>query len=557
MACDPQSAATEWLSSLTFAINSGEALQVSKLFLPTAGCAIFLSLPGTTVPIPATPDVGVELAFTFECRHGHARAHARLLRDPNGAFKALSLFVDLADLAGYEEVPTMPLRDDLTGTGRDMQTEFEDWVQEVETEPYVLIVGAGQTGLNIAARLKQMKIRALVIDRNARIGDTWRNRYPTLTLHTIKRHHTLLYHPYPDNWPEYTPRDKLADWLELYATIQDLVVWTSAEFKGRPTYDHDSKDWDVTVIREGFEVKLRPAHIILATGTLGEPNVPDVPGMEHFAGEVLHSHEFPGAAPFVGKRVIVVGAGNSSIDVCQDLVLRGAQAVTMIQRSSTCVMSRDYIGRMQRAGFPEGIPLDVADFKFSSFPLGLLRKLMIADQQSAWDAEKELHDKLRKGGVKLNMGPEGQGLPILVTERGTGYWLDKGGADLIAEGKIRVKSGISVDKFTEQSVLLSDGSELEADAVIFATGYTNMRDSNAELFGEEVIRQTDQVYGIDEEGEIRGSYRPSGYPGLWFASGDFYVSRTMSKPLAIQLKAIQLGLLEHNGRRDGATDIGV
>ncbi len=318
----------------------------------------------------------------------------------------------------------------------------------------------------------------------------------------------MLYHPYPDNWPEYTPRDKLADWLELYATIQDLVVWTSAEFKGRPTYDHDSKDWDVTVIREGFEVKLRPAHIILATGTLGEPNVPDIPGMEHFAGEVLHSHEFPGAAPFVGKRVVVVGAGNSSIDVCQDLVLRGAQAVTMIQRSSTCVMSRDYIGRMQRAGFPEGISLDVADFKFSSFPLGLLRKLMIADQQSAWDAEKELHDKLRKGGVKLNMGPEGQGLPILVTERGTGtsisllfatlrsslmasfcqvtvslsLWLsspprngcnvfaglDKGGADLIAEGKIRVKSGISVDKFTEQSVLLSDGSELEADAVIFA-----------------------------------------------------------------------------------------
>lgn len=317
----------------------------------------------------------------------------------------------------------------------------------------------------------------------------------------------MLYHPYPDNWPEYTPRDKLADWLELYATIQDLVVWTSAEFKGRPTYDHDSKDWDVTVIREGFEVKLRPAHIILATGTLGEPNVPDIPGMEHFAGEV--------PAPTTTTRLPTKGAapGNScecrtSIDVCQDLVLRGAQAVTMIQRSSTCVMSRDYIGRMQRAGFPEGISLDVADFKFSSFPLGLLRKLMIADQQSAWDAEKELHDKLRKGGVKLNMGPEGQGLPILVTERGTGtsisllfatlrsslmasfcqvtvslsLWLsspprngcnvfaglDKGGADLIAEGKIRVKSGISVDKFTEQSVLLSDGSELEADAVIFA-----------------------------------------------------------------------------------------
>lgn len=230
----------------------------------------------------------------------------------------------------------------------------------------------------------------------------------------------MLYQSYPTNWPEFTPRDRLGDWLELYVTMQDLVVWTSAEMKGRPTYSTETNDWDVTIFREGFEVKLRPAHIVLATGTLGERNIPDVPDIELFQGQVLHSQDYMGGAPYAGQRTVIIGAGNSSIDVCQDLVLNGAGSVTMIQRSSTCVMSREYIARRQRAVFPENVPMEVSDFKAASMPFGLLKKLNIADQQAAWEEDKELHDKLRKGGVKLNMGPEGEGLYLLVMERGGG-----------------------------------------------------------------------------------------------------------------------------------------
>ena len=224
------------------------------------------------------------------------------------------------------------------------------------------------------------------------------------------------------NWPEFTPRDKLADWLEFYATIQDLVVWTSAELKDRPTYNPDTREWTVTISRDGSAVTLHPAHIVLATGTLGEPSIPRIPHMELFQakGTILHSHAFPGGDRFAGARAVVIGAGNSAIDICQDLALKGAASVTMVQRSSTCVMGRDYIAQMQRAGFPEDIPQDVADFKWASMPLGLLKKLMIAGEQSAWDSQRELHDKLRKGGVKLNMGPEGQGLYLQVMERGGG-----------------------------------------------------------------------------------------------------------------------------------------
>lgn len=279
-----------------------------------------------------------------------------------------------------------------------------------------------------------MNIPTLVIEREARVGDTWRKRYPTLVLHTIRRHHTckclavgldsghslrrvVLYQQFPSNWPEYTPRDKLADWLEHYASIEDLVVWTNSELKPRPTYNAEDHRWDVTVIRNGAEVKLRPVHIVLATGTLGRPIVPEVPGIEAFQGRVVHSSRFPGGAQFSGHHAVVVGAGNSSIDICQDLALRGAASVTMVQRSTSCVMSLDFISDNFRKTYSEDVPLEVADLRFFSMSLALRKRMAIENQALAWEAHKELHGKLRKGGVSFNLGPEGQGVPILVFER--------------------------------------------------------------------------------------------------------------------------------------------
>ena len=299
-------------------------------------------------------------------------------------------------------------------------------------------MGGGQTGLLLAARFKQMNIPTLVIERTARIGDSWRKRYPTLTLHTINRHHTskyrsvlicpspvpipllVLYQPYPTNWPEFTPRDKLADWLEFYPRIQDLVVWTNTEFRDHPTYNRDTGEWEVSLSRDGSEVQVRPAHIVLATGSLGEPNVPSVPERERFGGHVLHSHAYAGGASFTGKRVVVIGAGNSSIDICQDLVFKGASSVTMVQRSATCVTARETVATIQRAEYPPGVPLDVCDFKWASWPFGLQKRLGIENEGLMWDMERELHDKLRKGGLQLTMGPEGAGLYLLVIGRAGG-----------------------------------------------------------------------------------------------------------------------------------------
>ncbi|KAH9853605.1 FAD/NAD-P-binding domain-containing protein [Lenzites betulinus] len=500
-------------------------------------------LAAQTAFLPLIHAMDVELAFTFECRNGHGRAFARLLPDKDNSFRALTVFLMLSDLRGHEEQDVLTLRDDSGAPGRDMQQDFQDWVHEVETKPHVLIIGAGQNGVQVAARFKAMQIPTLVIEQHARVGDVWRKRYPTLALHTIKRMNTLLYQSFPSNWPEFTPRDKLADWLEHYVSIQDLVVWTSSKLHPSPVYDSKTGTWDVTINRKGQDIRLRPSHIIFATGTLGAPYIPDIPGKESFRGQVLHSEGFGGAAEYAGKRVVVVGAGNSSIDICQDLVLQGAQEVTMIQRSPSCVVSRDFVKSQSKLRYRDEWSMDVADMRSASLPIALFRQWMIANEGAMWAAQKELHDKLRKGGVQLNMGPEGQGLFILVLERLGGYWQDKGAADLVADGRIKVKSGVAPTMFTKTGLIFNDGSKLDVDVVVLATGYVPIREANRALLGEEVMSQTKDIYGLDSEGEIKGSYRPSGHPGLWFATGDFFASRFYSKTLALQIKAKQLGLL--------------
>ncbi|TBU32891.1 FAD/NAD(P)-binding domain-containing protein [Dichomitus squalens] len=583
MTLSPQAIASSWFNAFSAAFTVGDLDALAGLFLPDGWFRDLLvltwdsrSLEGRekikaflsptisgaqatdfkveesshlaphTSFIPQIQTTDIEFGYTFKCSRGPGRGFVRLLadRDGDGEYRALTVMMMLSDLWGHEESPTLHLREDVAGVaGRNMQREFADWVKEVETKPYVLIVGAAQTGLHVAARFKQMGLPTLVIERTPRIGDVWRKRYLSLALHTPRKHHSCMhYQPFPDNWPQYTPRDKIADWLEQYAAVQDLVVWTSAELEPRPKYDSEKREWDVTIIRDGKEYKVRPAHIIMATGTLGAPYIPDVAGKDVFDGRVLHATLYNDPEEFTGKRVVVIGAGNTAIDICQDLALTGVGSVTMVQRSSTCVMSRDFMTDVMKHVFPEDVPLPIADFRNAGMPYGLLRKLNIKAEGYMWETQKGLHEKLRKGGIHVNMGPDGSGLFFLTLGRLGGQ--DKGGADLIAAGKIKVKHGVEIDHLTKAGVVFTDGSELPADVVILATGYLQMKETNRALLGDDIVDRTGELYGLDEEGELKASYRQSGHPGLWYATGDFYQSRFMSKILGLQLQARQLGIVD-------------
>ncbi|KAJ7486977.1 hypothetical protein FB451DRAFT_1228459 [Mycena latifolia] len=362
---------------------------------------------------------GVSSGFTFETAVGPGAGYFSLVEDSEGAWKALVVLMTLADIRGHEE--SGPERGVYGGHTLAWQDVHRERREEIERNPHVIIVGGGQTGLNVAARFRQMNIPTLLVETNERIGDNWRKRYPMLTLHTVKSHHGMLYQSYPENWPIYTPRDKLADWLEQYALSQDLVVWTNSRLLPTPAYDTATKRWTVVIDRAGTHVTLHPAHIVLAAGALGAPIIPSIPDAHLFSGTVVHSAAYAGGKAFTGKRVLVVGAGNSSADVCQDLSVQGAAEVTMLQRSSTCVVSVDSVARVLERIWPPNVPTDVADFKSQAMPFLLLRHIGTETTEHMWAEEAETHRGLREAGLSLTMGKDGEGQLPMVFERFGGY----------------------------------------------------------------------------------------------------------------------------------------
>ncbi|KAJ3922229.1 FAD/NAD-P-binding domain-containing protein [Lentinula edodes] len=478
--------------------------------------------------------------FTFRTPIAFGQGFVNLSQDESGNWKALTVLMMMKDLIGHEE--SGPEEGVYEGHTRAWVDVNEERRKAVEENPHVIILGGGQTGLNVAARFHQMKIPSIVLEREDRIGDHWRKRYPTLSLHTPKNHHSMLYKPYPATWPIFTPRDKLASWLEQYADSQDLVIWTRSTILPTPKYDYTSKKWTVVVSRNGEHLTFHPAHIVIACGTLGHPRIPSIINMQTFEGHIIHSAKYNGGNVFSGKQVVVVGAGNTAADICQDLVHCGAE-VTMVQRSSTCVVPRPVSTANLDRMWPQEVPTDVSDLKFASLPLPLIYKLATSRAAHIAEITQSMQDGLKKAGMQVNLGPGGAGNFILVFNRFGGYWLDVGAAELIISGKIKIKQGVEPERLTKYSMIFNDGSSVQADAIIFATGYHYIRDTMKDTFGEETIELTAPVWGLDEEGEIQGSYRPSGHPGLWFAAGDFFSSRFSSKQLALEIKAIELGFM--------------
>ena len=197
-------------------------------------------------------------------------------------------------------------------------------------QPYCLVIGGGQGGIGLGARLRQLEVPTIVIDKQPRPGDTWRNRYKSLCLHDPVWYDHMPYIPFPENWPVFTPKDKVGDWLEMYTKVMELNYWGSTECISAE-YDEALQQWNVEVDRDGERLVLNPKQLVLATGMSGLPNIPEIPGMEDFAGEQHHSSQHPGGEAYKGKKCIVLGANNSSHDICAALWESGAD-VTMIQR---------------------------------------------------------------------------------------------------------------------------------------------------------------------------------------------------------------------------------
>ncbi len=488
----------------------------------------------------------VEGFFTFVTPDGEGRGVARL-RNDGGGWLAWTVLTELDDLRGHERAighrRSRGPRHDARADGANWADQRRERVRYADREPDVVVLGAGQGGLTVSANLGLMGVDTLVLEQSARVGDGWRRRYHSLVLHDPVWADHLPYMPYPESWPIYCPKDKIADWFESYAEAMELNVWTSSTMT-EAHYDPEEGRWTITVDTPvGLRV-VRPRDVVLATGAAGEPRVPELPARDAFAGTVYHSSQHTDATPWKGKKAVVVGACNSGHDIAQDLCEAGAE-VTLVQRSSTYIMSQQHgIPAIFGSNFVEGgPPLAYADLLASATPWPFVLELSKQGVKDLEVLDADLLASLDAVGFKRNTGPDGTGLLGYALECGGGYYIDVGASRLIAQGRIGLAQGSGVAAFTPTGIALEDGRTLDADVVVLATGYSNMRETARRLFGDGVADQLPLVLGIGEDGEIGGLYRRTGHPAFWYMGGPLAWVRIYSKHLALQITAKQAGIL--------------
>jgi cation diffusion facilitator CzcD-associated flavoprotein CzcO len=405
----------------------------------------------------------------------------------------------------------------------------------------VLVVGGGQAGLSIAARCKQLQLDTLIVDREARIGDNWRKRYHALTLHNQVQVNHLPYMPFPPNWPVYIPKDKLANWFEAYVDAMELNYWTGTEFENG-SYDEAEGRWSVGLRRaDGSTRTMHPRHVVIATGVSGIPNMPDIPTLKNFTGTILHSSRYSDGEEWKGKTAIVIGTGNSGHDIAQDLHSSGAE-VTLVQRSPTLITNIEPSAQLAYEIYNQGT-LEDNDLIATSMPLVLAKRshAMITEQSKKFDGE--LLDGLARIGFKLDYGEDNTGWQFKYLTRGGGYYFNVGCSDMVMRGEIKLLQFSDIESFAAEGVRMKRGETLKADLIVLATGYKSQEHLVRKLFGEAVTARVGPIWGFGDGQELRNMYTRTGQPGLWFIAGSLAQCRINSKYLALQIKAIEEGLL--------------
>jgi putative flavoprotein involved in K+ transport len=362
-----------------------------------------------------------------------------------------------------------------------------------------------------------------------------------LTLHNQVHVNHLPYMPFPPNWPVYIPKDKLANWLESYVDAMELNVWTGTEFEAG-TYDEAEACWHVVLRKaDGTRREMHPRHIVMATGVSGIPSLPGIPGLTDFGGQVLHSSAYDDGERWKGSKAIVIGTGNSGHDIAQDLQGSGAE-VTLVQRSPTLVVNIEPSAQLVYAAYSEGT-LEDNDLIATSMPLALGRRGHAMLTEQARQIDKPLLDALESRGFRLDFGEDGTGWQFKYLTRGGGYYFNVGCSDLIVSGAVRLRQFAEIDRFTAEGARMKDGETIQADLVVLATGYRPQEELVQKLLGKQVADRVGPIWGFGEGQELRNMYVRTGQAGLYFIAGGLAQCRINSKFLALQIKAIEEGLL--------------
>ncbi|MCW1383712.1 NAD(P)/FAD-dependent oxidoreductase [Novosphingobium sp. KCTC 2891] len=566
-----------WLERFASLLAAGRAEDVAGMFIDGGWWRDFLAFTGTIRTIEGGEDIvamvkaraartgahgwstdaaaGASEGFIhFETSLGEGRGYLRLEEG-----KAQTLLTTLHELRGHEMASGFrrPLGSESMGHGQTWKQALAAERAEIdhERDPYVLIVGAGQGGLALGATLRQLGVPCLLIDKWPRVGDQWRSRYNSLTLHDPVWYDHMPYLPFPESWPVYTPKDKMGDWLEFYASVFDLNVWGETECR-HAAYDEAAGRWTVQIVRGGEVSELHPAQLVMAVGNAGFPNVPEFPGQECFAGEVYHSSAHPDGEGLAGQRVVVIGSNNSAHDIAMDLVLNGADA-TMIQRSSTHIVRQTTMTDVlmkpsySQEAVESGLSTERADLRSAAYPIRLQEALNRVAWKVLHQSEAAFYDRLEAAGFLLDFGPDGTGIAMKYLRSASGYYIDVGASEMVADGRIRLLSGRGIARFVSDGIVLDDGTHVPADRVVLATGFGSMEQWVAQIMGPAMADRIGRCWGYGSgfgndpgpwEGELRNMWKPTAQPGLWFMGGNLAQTRLFARYLGLQLKARQEGL---------------
>lgn len=430
----PQQRAESWLSGFEQALRERDVARAAGMFAATSfwrdlvafswnlttvenpdGVTDLLTATlestdpsGFAVEEPPDEADGVTTAwFTFETAVGRGRGLVRLVEE-DGVPKAWTLLTTLYELKGFEE-PKGPRRP--MGAEHGVNKERLTWLERREKEqaelgttvqPYVLVVGGGQGGIAIGARLRQLGVPSLVVDKHARPGDQWRGRYKSLCLHDPVWYDHLPYLKFPDTWPVFSPKDKIGDWLESYVEAMEVPYWTGTTVTSAE-YSPERGEWTVELERDGDPLTLRPQQLVLATGMSGKPNIPDLPGQDVFRGDQHHSSAHPGPDAYAGKRCVVIGSNNSAFDICGALWEHGAD-VTMVQRSSTHIVRSATLmdiglgALYSEEAVAAGVTTEKADMIFASLPYRIMHEFQIPLYQQMAERDADFYERLEASG---------------------------------------------------------------------------------------------------------------------------------------------------------------
>ena len=488
----------------------------------------------------------IEAIFAFNTTDGRGAGIIRLSADANGAMKAWLLSTTLESLDGHEEKigANRP-----TGAAYSRNFGGDNWADMrrkaaafEDREPTVLVIGAAQAGLSIAARLNQLDVDTLVVEQWPRIGDSWRKRYHSLALHNSVHLNHLPYMEFPPTFPRYLPKDMLGNWFEFYADAMEINCWTATEFVGA-TWNETEKCWTARLKQsDGVERVVRPRHLVFANGVSSYPMIPDVPGLDDFEGEIIHSEGFDSGAGWEGKNAFILGTGSSANDIALDLHSHGVNT-TLIQRGSTTVVSIDPSARLNEAIWDEGGVLEDCDLIVSSSTPPLTVKAYKAVVKRMVELDKDMIEGLKGIGFKHDIGDDEAGHQMKYFRRGGGYNLDAGSSALMIEGKLGLLQYDRIERFSAKGALLKDGSTVPADRIVLATGYYPQKELVRRALGDAISERVGPVWGLGEDGELNNMYKRTPQEGLWFIAGGLAQCRINSKYLALQIKAMELGKL--------------